>query len=285
MPVDHYENFPVASLLLPARLRRPIEAIYGFARSADDLADEGDLPAHARLAALDAYRVELDALQAGQPPRDPRLAPVFVPLGEAVRAHGLPVSLLRDLLDAFSQDVVKTRYADFDELLDYCRRSANPVGRLLLHLYGHAGADNLRDSDRICTALQLINFWQDVAIDWRKPRVYLPQLELARFGVSEAQIAEARVDEPWCVLMAFQVQRARRMMIDGAPLALRLPGRIGWELRAVVMGGLRILEAIEAVGYDVFRARPTLGRADAARLAWRCLFFSRRIAAGLRNGR
>ena len=271
MPVDHYENFPVASVLLPARLRTPVEAIYAFARSADDLADEGDAPPAARLAALDAYRRELDALERGEAPMDPRLAPLFARLAGAVRAHALPVPLLRDLLAAFSQDVVQTRYADFATLADYCRRSADPVGRLLLHLYAAATPDNLRLSDRICTALQLINFWQDVAIDHAKGRIYLPAADMARFGVSEAHLAQGRCDAAWCALLAFQVQRARSMMQEGAPLARRLPGRIGWELRLVVLGGLRILARIEAARYDVFRQRPVLGRADWAWIAWRAL--------------
>ncbi|MCK0512690.1 squalene synthase HpnC [Aromatoleum buckelii] len=271
MPVDHYENFPVASLLLPARLREPVEAIYAFARSADDIADEGDAPAVARLARLKDYRLELDAIGRGAPPRDVGLAPMFDRLGRNIRAHALPLPLFRDLLDAFGQDVGKTRYADFAELADYCRRSANPVGRLLLHLYGAATPDNLRLSDRICTSLQLINFWQDVAVDWAKRRIYVPQDELARFGVGEADIDAGRCDERWRALMAFEVQRARATMLEGAPLARRLPGRIGWELRLMVAGGLRILERIEAADYDVFRRRPTLGRTDWPRLAWRAL--------------
>ena len=165
MPVDHYENFPVASVLLPARLRAPVEAIYAFARSADDIADEGDAPPIFRLARLNDYRRALHAIEQGTPFDDPTLAPIFDRLGRNIREFKLPVGLFRDLLDAFSQDVGKTRYADFAELSDYCRRSANPVGRLLLCLYGAATPDNLRMSDRICTSLQLINHWQDVAID------------------------------------------------------------------------------------------------------------------------
>ncbi|MCB1890329.1 MAG: squalene synthase HpnC [Rhodocyclaceae bacterium] len=265
MPVDHYENFPVASLLLPARLREPVEAIYAFARSADDIADEGEADAATRLAALDAYRDALDAIARGETPPDP----LFARLARNVRQWDLPIPSLRDLLDAFSQDVVQTRYRDFAELLDYCRRSANPVGRLLLRLYGHESAEDLRQSDAICSALQLINFWQDVAVDWRKDRIYLPADSRARFGVGEDQIADGRVDDHWRALMAFECDRARSMMIDGAPLARRLPGRIGWELRLIVQGGLRILERIEAVGYDVFDHRPVLGRPDWLRLAWR----------------
>jgi squalene synthase HpnC len=267
MPVDHYENFPVASLLLPRRLREPVEAIYAFARSADDIADEGDAPAVVRLARLNDYRGELLAIAQGKTPADP----MFARLARNIRAHGLPIQLFRDLLDAFQQDVGKTRYADFPELLDYCRRSANPVGRLLLVLYKADSPDNLKLSDHICTSLQLINFWQDVAIDWKKNRIYLPQADLADFGIGEAHIAEGRVDAAWRDLLAFQVQRARAMMLAGAPLARRLPGRLGWELRLMVEGGLRILEKIEGVGFDVFRRRPTLSKADWPAMAWRAV--------------
>jgi len=267
MPVDHYENFPVASLLLPRRLREPVEAIYAFARSADDIADEGEAPAVVRLARLNDYRRELLAIEQGRTPADP----MFARLARNIRAHRLPIQLFRDLLDAFQQDVGKTRYADFPELLDYCRRSANPVGRLVLALYKADSPDTVRLSDHICTSLQLINFWQDVAIDWRKNRVYLPQSDLADFGIGEAHIAEGRVDDAWRALLAFQVQRARAMMFAGAPLARRLPGRLGWELRLVVQGGLRILEKIDGVGYDVFRRRPTLTKADWPAMAWRAL--------------
>ena len=280
MPVEHYENFPVASLLLPARLREPVEAIYAFARSADDVADEGDAPPIARLARLHDYQLALEACAHGHPVHDRSLAPLFERLGRAIAAHGLPLQPFRDLLDAYMQDVGKTRYRDFDELRDYCRRSADPVGRLMLHLYGAATAENLKRSDAICTSLQLINFWQDVAVDWRKRRIYLPQDDMARFGVDEATLdgmarTVAPVTANWQALLAFEVQRARAMMLDGAPLARALPGRIGWELRLVVLGGLRILERIEAVGYDVFRHRPTLGRNDWLRLGWRALTFGK----------
>lgn len=265
MPVEHYENFPVASLLLPARLRPAVERIYAFARSADDLADEGEATPDERLAALSLYESELDRIEKGEP-SDSRL---FHSLAVVVRDHRLPLQPLRDLLSAFKQDVVTTRYETFDALNDYCRRSANPVGALMLQLYGAATPQNMRDSDAICSALQLINFWQDVAVDWQKARIYLPLEDMKRFGVEEVQIADARIDDAWRRLMRFQVARARAMIIAGAPLALRLPGRIGWELRLVVQGGLRILERIEAVDYDVFRRRPQLGRSDWMRLVWR----------------
>jgi len=267
MAVDHYENFPVASILLPRRLVPAVEAIYAFARSADDLADEGDAAPAARLAALSAYEAALDAIAAGTPPADP----MFARLAGVLAQYRLPQQPLRDLLSAFKQDVVTTRYADFAGLRDYCRRSADPVGRLMLGLYGVDDAASLRASDAICTSLQLINFWQDVAIDIAKGRIYIPLEDLARFGVPEDAIQAGRADAGWRALMCFQVERARALMLEGAPLATRLPGRIGWELRMVVQGGLRILEAIERVDYDVFRRRPRIRRIDWLVVGWRAL--------------
>jgi squalene synthase HpnC len=267
MSVDHYENFPVASVLMPARLRPAVEAIYAFARSADDLADEGSATVVMRLDALADYERSVDRIENGGEPG----SAMFRRLAQVVEDYRLPLSPLRDLLSAFKQDVTTTRYPSFDALLDYCRRSANPVGTLMLHLYGAADAENLRDSDAICSALQLINFWQDVAIDWQKQRIYIPQDDMARFGVTETHLMEARVDDPWRHLMRFQVDRARALILAGAPLTLRLPGRIGWELRLVVQGGLRILEKIEAVDYDVFRQRPQLRASDWLRMFWRAL--------------
>ena len=272
MPVDHYENFPVASFLLPVRLREPVEAIYAFARGADDLADEGDDDQQTRLAALQAYRDALTKIEHGQIPRHALSQAMFERLARNIEQFSLPLQPFHDLLDAFSQDVVKTRYADFDELRAYTRRSADPVGRLLLHLYDAASEHNLRLSDAICSSLQLINFWQDVAVDWEKERVYVPQDELQRFGLDESHIAAGRCDDRWRALMRFQVGRARDMMLYGAPLALHLRGRIGWELRLIVAGGLRILQRIEAVDYDVFRARPELGKADGPAMLWRAFF-------------
>jgi len=251
--VGHYENFPVASLLLPPRLREPVGIIYRFARTADDFADEGNDPPEARLRKLDDYRRQLET------PLDPILRDV----AKIIREHDLPVGLFGDLLDAFAQDVTKKRYADFAEVLDYCRRSANPVGRLLLHLSKRTSDSDLRSSDAICSALQLINFWQDVDIDYAKDnRVYLPQDEMARFGVTEGHLHERLCDDPWRSLMEFQVGRARSLMLSGSGLGKTLPGRIGLEIRATIQGGLRILEKIERAGYDVFRRRPRLGALD-----------------------
>jgi phytoene synthase len=264
LPVDHYENFPVASWLLPARLRPPVEAIYGFARGADDIADEGDAPAAERLAGLDRYLAALDAIEAGRAPE-----PGFARIARAVADYALPVPLLRDLIDAFRQDVVKQRYATFAELLDYSRRSANPVGRLLLHLFARTDRASLEQSDAICSALQFINFWQDVALDWAKGRVYLPQEDLARFGVPEASIAQGVCDERWVALMDFECARARAMLLSGAPLGFGLPGRLGLEIRATVEGGLAILDKIGAARADVFRHRPVLRRPDWLRMVAR----------------
>ncbi|HWX03821.1 squalene synthase HpnC [Collimonas sp.] len=267
MSTNHYENFPVASILLPARLRPAVKAIYAFARSADDIADEGDATPEQRLRELNAYETALDRIEQQQTAE----SPLFQALHEVVIAYQLPLTPFRDLLSAFKQDVVTTRYSQFTDLLDYCRRSANPVGNLMLHLYGAASEQNLRDSDAICSALQLINFWQDVAIDWNKTRIYLPLEDLQRFGVSQAQLASGDCDHAWRRLMAFEVQRARAMMSGAQGLALRLPGRIGWELRLVVQGGLRILEMLEAAEYDMFRRRPKLEKPDWLLLAWRAL--------------
>jgi squalene synthase HpnC len=272
VPAGHYENFPVASLLLPRRLRPAVLAIYRFARGADDIADEGDALPAARLAGLAAYGRALDAIAAGAPPADPP----FGELATIIARHSLPLEPFRDLLSAFGQDVTTQRYATFIALTDYCRRSANPIGRLLLHLYEAATPANLAWSDAICTALQLVNFWQDVAPDWQKGRVYLPQEDLARFGVAEAQIATASVDERWRALLAFETARARALLESGRPLTRNLPWRLAVELAGVIAGGHRILDAIDASGADVFRRRPRLQRLDWAIVAMHALVPARR---------
>jgi squalene synthase HpnC len=254
MGVNHYENFPVASLLLPPRFRHPVALIYRFAREADDFADEGTAPDAVRLDQLERFREQLRRIERGVAPD----IAWFGALAGVIRDHRLPLSAFYDLLSAFSQDVTQRRYAGFSEVLDYCRRSANPVGRLLLHLFGHASEENLRRSDAICSALQLINFWQDVPIDHARHRIYLPQDEMSRYGVTERHIAEQRCDEAWRALIRFQVERSRDMMQSGAPLGRALPGRVGLEIRATVQGGLRILEKLESAEYDMFRHRPVL---------------------------
>lgn len=286
MPVDHYENFPVASWLLPAPLREPVEAIYHFARGADDIADEGDLSPAARFHALDRYVRALDEIEAGVAQAERP----FARLAAAVRAHDLPVPLLRDLLDAFRQDVTVKRYATFADVMDYSRRSANPIGRLLLHLFetqdrgrtpfSEGATKPFRPpktgyvpelSDLICSGLQVTNFWQDVALDWKKGRVYIPQEDLRRFHVEERDIGAGNADARWERLMAFQCQRARAMLEEGAPLGRRLPGRLGLEIRATVNGGLAILDKIDAVKGDVFRHRPVLRKGDWVRIVAKSL--------------
>lgn len=268
MSVQHYENFPVASLLCPPALRPAVTAIYGFARTADDLADEGDAPPEQRLADLATYRNELRAVVQGMGP-SPRWSPVFRPLSTAIARHQLPLPLLEDLLSAFEQDVTQTRYADRAELLDYCRRSANPVGRLLLHLYGITDAEALSRSDAICSALQLINFWQDLSIDLPRGRLYLPLDQCAAHGVPEAQLFAGQDDEATRALIAAQCDWARSMMLEGASLVHQIPGRAGWELRGVVQGGLRVLEKMTHLQHATLRRRPRLTTLDFPRLAWR----------------
>lgn len=273
--IGHYENFPVASWLCPPRLRPPIAAIYHFARTADDIADEGDALAQQRLDELAAYRHDLMAVAQGQP-HSGRWLQVFDPLAAMLVQFRLPVPLLDDLLDAFAQDVRKTRdqarYADRAELLDYCRRSANPVGRLLLHLYGVQDEATQRQSDAICSALQLINFWQDLSRDIPRGRHYLTDADCAVHGVKRQQLAALTPTPQALQLIAEQVRWARELMLQGAGLVHRVPGRAGWELRLVVQGGLRIVDKIEALGCNTLQLRPTVGAADAPRLLWRSLW-------------
>ena len=273
--IDHYENFPVASFLCPKHLRAPIIAIYQFARAADDIADEGSATAAERLNDLAAFRTDLNSSSRGLP-ASPRWPAIFVPLGQMIVAFKLPVALLHDLLDAFEQDVAKSRdgefYADQAELLDYCRRSANPVGRLVLHLYGVADALSVAQSDHICTALQLINFWQDLSVDIPRGRYYLTQADCQAHGIAQDDVL-ARLQTPEATaLIADNVRRARAAMQAGSALVKRVPGRAGWELRAVVQGGLRILDKIEAMKFATLNARPKLGAWDMPVIAWRAIW-------------
>jgi squalene synthase HpnC len=268
--VDHYENFPVASWLCPRPLRPAIAAIYHFARTADDIADEGDAEAAQRQADLAAYRDDLRATVAGRPV-SPRWTGVFAALGPVIRERALPIDLLEDLLDAFAQDTVRKRYQDRADLLDYCRRSANPVGRLLLHLYRIDDARALRESDAVCTALQLANFWQDLGVDTRRGRLYLPLADCARHGVAPEALLAGQDDGPTRALVADATAWARALMLEGAPLVHRVPGRAGWELRLVVQGGLRILERIAARGHDTLLRRPRLHAWDLPVMAVRAL--------------
>lgn len=279
MSVDHYENFPVASVLLPRALRPAVHAIYRFARSADDIADEGDASDEQRLTALHNYEEALHYLEKGQalPVELAELQPIFVPLAAQIQQHKLSYEPFHDLLSAFCQDVQQSRYNELEELMDYSRRSANPVGRLMLGLYKADSVKNLHWSDAICTGLQLTNFWQDVAIDWQKDRAYLPQHLMQQYGLPHdfptlcQQDSTAYLNPAWQALMQFLVQHARHLLLSGAPLIKQLPGRIALELKLVILGGLRILERLEQVGFDMFHQRPVLAKADWGRLLWRSL--------------
>ncbi|MDP3521605.1 MAG: squalene synthase HpnC [Hydrogenophaga sp.] len=271
---QHYENFPVASWLCPPALRPAILAIYQFARCADDIADEGDASAEQRLQELGQYRHALNACLAANNPPVRRWAEVFVPLANVIAQHQLPAPLLNDLISAFEQDVRYTaqgrRYRDHAELLDYCRLSANPVGRLLLHLYGVNDRPSLERSDQICSALQLINFWQDLSVDLPRQRHYLPSDQLLARGVDPARLTpDLHSDAAAEALVASLCQQARTLMLAGAPLALQLPGRAGWELRLVVQGGLLILDRAATLQHRTWHTRPRLRAWDLPRLLWR----------------
>ena len=278
--ITHYENFPVASWLCPPALRAPIAAIYHFSRTADDIADEGDATAAQRLAELERYRADL--LQLGTARQAQALAhtawpQVFSPLALQMQLHHLPQDLLADLLSAFQQDIRMTAeqacYGSQAQLYDYCRRSANPVGRLLLHLYGLQDALALQRSDAICTALQLINFWQDLSVDLPRGRHYVPDEVLQRHGLSRAAL-QARPEALTPALRALLVElcaEARALMLEGAPLVHQIPGRAGWELRLVVQGGLRILDKLDRLHGAQLYQRVTVGAGDAPLMLWRAL--------------
>jgi squalene synthase HpnC len=271
--IDHYENFPVASWLCPPKLRPAVQAIYRFARTADDLADEGEHTASDRLTKLSHFRHDLTQAFTEHPHF--RRPDVFVPLHEQVLRHQLPAHPLFALLDAFEQDVRYNAegrgYSTMSELMDYCGRSANPVGRLMLHLFGVNTSAALTQSDAICSALQLINFWQDLSIDLSRGRYYLPEDWMERLGV-QREGGRLTPDDRAAELVLALADHARQLMIQGAPLAWQLPGRIGWELRLVVHGGLRILDKITSLNGRTWAIRPTLNRLDYLTLLWRaCL--------------
>lgn len=277
----HYENFPVASRLVPAHMRPHVAAVYAFARVADDIADEGSVPPEVREARLDEWRKRLHAAAEG---RDPAIvdttldassatqAPaVFVAVAESIRTLGLPVGLFDDLISAFRQDVTVTRYGTWTDVLDYCRRSANPVGRLVLRIAGYRDARLDEASDAVCTALQLANFWQDLAIDWRRGRLYVPAEEYERAGASLASLDAGAMTPEWRAVMAAAAARTRALFEAGRGVCDAVAGRLRWELRFTWLGGMRILDRLEASAYDVFHSRPTLGARDVPALAWGAL--------------
>ncbi len=260
MARGHYENFPVGSLLIPKEKRKHVYSIYAFARTADDFADEGYGTATTRedrLYLLDEWEFQLESCYRGIASH-----PIFIALAETVRELRLPIQLFRDLLSAFKQDVVKTRYADFDEVLDYCRRSANPVGRLLLLLFGYRDEPLHQRSDYLCTALQLANFWQDVAVDLEKDRVYLPQEDLGQFNYHEEELFAREFNQRYADLLKFQVARTWQLFAYGKELPRLVSGRLSFELSLTWHGGTRILELIERNGYDTLSQRPKITKWD-----------------------
>jgi hydroxysqualene synthase len=259
--VEHYENFPVASWLCPPALRPAVRAIYWFARTADDIADEGDAPAAERLQSLRAYRADLLQAAAGEP-RSGRWPGVFDPLARAIAAYRLPLPLLAALLDAFEEDTRHAGYADRAALLQYCSRSANPIGRLLLHLHGIDDPALLRRSDAVCSALQLVNFWQDLSADVPRGRLYVPRSDAAAHATTPADCLRDPHAPASRALVRELCAWAQALMLEGAPIALAVPGRVGWELRFVVQGGLRILAKIAAMNFASFARRPRLHAAD-----------------------
>ena len=270
----HYENFPVASLLLPADMRPHIAAIYAFARTADDFADEPGRQPEERLRLLDAWSARLGSdptvrswetstTSVGSDPTqgDPQ-GEIFVALGNTMRQHRLPRQLFDDLLSAFRQDVTTTQYQTWDALLDYCRRSANPIGRLVLRVAGYDDPRLDRASDAVCTALQLTNFWQDLARDHTIGRVYVPLDDRRALGARDEDLTAHRMTPEWQRVMSTMVERTRRLFADGRAVCDGVRGRLRWELRVTWLGGTRILDQLERARFDVFQRRPTLGIAD-----------------------
>jgi phytoene synthase len=272
---QHYENFPVASRLLPARARPHIAAVYAFARIADDFADEGSRSDEARLALLDDWRARLHAAVDGTAATDGSdPSAIFVALGQTIRTCGLEVGLFDDLLSAFRQDVLVKRYETWDDVMDYCRRSANPVGRLVLRIAGYRDDRLDRWSDGVCTALQLTNFWQDLEIDWRKGRLYLPLAIVRVSQADEQDLGRRRMTPEWRAALGEAVARTRALFDAGRPVADAVRGRLRWELRATWLGGMRVLDRLEAANFDVFRARPKLGWSDALPIGWRMIWWT-----------
>ena len=273
MAQDHYENFPVASLLLPRSMRPHIAAIYAFARRADDFADEGALEPAERLRLLDDWGRQLQAAAARGPARDAAVEPltlkddnlVFDALAHTISACSLPVSLFEDLLSAFRQDVTTTRYATWADVLDYCRRSANPVGRLVLRVSGRDHPELDAASDAVCTALQLTNFWQDLGRDWRaRNRLYVPQDEMGQAGAFERDLTDGRLTGAWRGVLSSLIARTRDLFAAGRTVADHVNGRLRWELRVTWLGGMRILDKAERARERSFDERPTLTALDAA---------------------
>lgn len=253
----HYENFPVASFFLPKHLRPYVAAIYAFARTADDFADEGERTETERLALLNDWQAKLDECYRGNPTH-----PIFVALAEVVREKAIPKQLLADLLTAFRMDAAPKRYRTFDDLVLYCKHSANPVGRLVLHLFDDASDRNCVLSDNICTALQLANFWQDVRVDIQKNRIYFPLEDSERFGYTENEFRRGTFNNAFRALMEFEVERTKLLFEAGKPLLQEAPPNLRFELHLTWHGGMTILKKIERSGCNVFAHRPMISLGD-----------------------
>ena len=287
LAASHYENFPVASRLMPARLRPHVAAIYAFARTADDFADEPGREPEERLRLLDEWGRRLDGVPVKERPPVKECLPgkeclpdmIFSALADTRERFDLPAELFHDLLSAFKQDVVTTRYASWHDLLDYCRRSANPVGRLVLRLSGYRDAELDRASDAVCTALQLTNFWQDLAIDWPRGRLYVPQDVWRAAGADPAALDRGQITPEWTAAMRACGQHTRRLFTDGRPVCDGVSGRLRYELRATWLGGSRILDRLEAVDFDVFTSRPSLHTSDAIVIAFGTALWRRHSSA------
>ncbi len=279
----HYENFPVASVLVPKSMRPHVAAVYAFARTADDFADEGAHAAQDRIRLLDAWLARVRLAGEGRMPDRPAEAgepgnteQIFLALGDTIRRKRLPVPLFEDLLSAFRQDVETTRYESWDDLFDYCRRSANPVGRLVLRIADVDDERLDRMSDAICTALQLTNFWQDLKVDFDRGRIYMPQAEMRAHGAEPEALALGEVSPGWRRALGEAVRRTRTLFSAGRPLCDAVSGRLRYELRGTWLGGTRILDRLEQAGGDVVRHRPSLGAADAVWFAWHMATWARR---------
>jgi len=275
---SHYENFPVASLLLPKAMRPHVAAVYAFARAADDFADEGRWSIQERHALLDGWLRRLhQAVSSSEPGPAPRrgepsnTAQIFVALGASIRMHALPVSLFEDLVSAFRQDIETSRYASWSDLLDYTRRSANPVGRLVLRIAGYRDPRLDARSDALCTALQLTNFWQDLRNDFSRGRIYLPAAERAAHGAIDDQLSGGRISDAWRHALASATARTRALFNTGRPVCDAVSGPLRYELRATWLGGMRILDQLEQSRFDPVLVRPRLGIADAPWFVWRML--------------
>jgi phytoene synthase len=274
----HYENFPVASRLLPRAMRPHVAAIYAFARTADDFADEGDRSDDERLALLDDWRDRLHRAAGGDFVADDfNAAAIFRALAVTMRRFQLELDLFDDLLSAFRQDVLVKRYETWDDVLDYCRRSANPVGRLVLRLAGYRDARLDGFSDAVCTALQLTNFWQDLGIDWRRGRLYVPQALVRAAAADETDLDRQQLTPEWRIALASAAITTRSLFDQGRPIADAVRGRLRWELRATWLGGMRILDRLEAAGFDVFTARPSLDWTDATVIGARTLAWRKKV--------